>query len=236
MSIHIENLSKHFGSHLVLNELSFTLPEGKCIALLGASGCGKSVLFHTLAGLLPIESGQLLINEQPVANLEVSYMRQKDLLLPWYSLLDNASLPLQLSGMPRAQAHQQVSAHLGRFGLQDFGHHYPDQLSGGMRQRVALLRTLMYEKPLVLMDEPFSALDALTAYELRMFVQSVQKQLGFTLFFITHNVDEALDLADEIWLMQSAEHSPQVQKMEHLPERYEDKRAYLLQQLGVATR
>ncbi|NIZ19829.1 ABC transporter ATP-binding protein [Entomospira culicis] len=232
MAIEINGLSKAFGGHQVLRSLDFSLPSSKRTALLGASGCGKSVLFHLLAGLLSLDSGRMQVDGELVDKLPVSYMQQKDLLLPWYTLLENASLPLVLSGVRKQEAHAQVQSHLARFGLADFTDHYPNQLSGGMRQRVALLRTMIYRQPIVLMDEPFSAIDALSAQQLRLFLKELQEKEQFTLFFITHNVEEALDLADEIWVMHK-ESTPQLQRIDSTGLDYEARRKLLWQALGV---
>jgi ABC-type nitrate/sulfonate/bicarbonate transport system ATPase subunit len=232
--IAVEALVKSYAQHTVIDNLTFTIPSGRSIALLGASGCGKSVLFHLLAGLIPPSSGRILLGDTPLVAGQVSYMQQKDLLLPWYSLQMNAALPLILAGLNKDEAFAQVDSHLEIFGLRGFERHYPNQLSGGMRQRVALLRTLLHRKPILLMDEPFSALDALSAYELRGFTKKLKIESGCTLFFVTHNVDEALDLADEIWIMHK-EKRPQLQILSALSGSYETKRATLHRELGVAT-
>lgn len=223
--IEICNISKSFLEHQVLNNVSMSIPKQKIISLLGASGLGKSVLLHVLAGLIPYDSGGIFIDSLSVNHLDVSYMQQKDLLLPWYTVLQNASLPLIFTKASKKIIEEKVLSKLEFFGLKEFAGHYPSQLSGGMRQRVALLRTLLHEKPIILMDEPFSALDALTAQELRIFLKQLHKEKLFTLLFVTHNIEEALDLSDEIWLMQKS--TPQLYRIESLSGSYEDKKKFL---------
>ncbi|NIZ40346.1 ABC transporter ATP-binding protein [Entomospira entomophila] len=230
--IEIQHLSHAFAEHQVLSDINFTIEKGASIALLGASGVGKSILFHILAGMMQPNSGTILYDGQSIDRLPVSYMQQNDLLLPWYTVEQNVILPAVLQGVERQDALSQVREYLPLFGLTGFGKHYPNQLSGGMRQRVALLRAIMHQQPIVLMDEPFSALDALTGYELRIFVKKLQQEKNFTLFFVTHNVDEALDLADEIWIMQK-NGSSQLKRMNTLEGDYLAKRTRLWQELGL---
>lgn len=230
--IEIKNLSQAFDGAVLFDKLSLSMDEGKVYALLGRSGCGKSVLFHLLTSLLPRDGGDFFYKGQAVEKLPISYMQQRDLLLPWLNVLDNAGLPLVLNGASKEAAQEQVREHLERFGLAEYGRFYPDQLSGGMRQRVALLRALLYRQPLLLMDEPFSALDAVTAYELRLFVKQLQRQEKPTILFVTHNVEEALELADEVWVMSQRParitHTLKVDERQRVRQRDE-----LLQRLGV---
>ncbi len=199
--IEIQELSKAFDGAVLFDKLSLSIDVGKVYALVGRSGCGKSVLFHLLTSLLQRDSGTFWNEGQRVEKLPTSYMQQRDLLLPWLNVVDNAGLPLVINGMDKHVAQETVREHLALFGLAEYGLFYPNQLSGGMRQRVALLRALLYKQPLLLMDEPFSALDAFTAYEMRLFVKQLQQQSKQTILFVTHNIDEALELADEVWVM-----------------------------------
>jgi ABC-type nitrate/sulfonate/bicarbonate transport system ATPase subunit len=199
--IEIKELSKAFNGEVLFDKLSLVMETGTVYALVGRSGCGKSVLFHLLTSLMTRDGGLFFYNNEAVSKLPISYMQQRDLLLPWLNVLENASLPLEINGATRQVAGAQVRAHLAYFGLTDYALFYPNQLSGGMRQRVALLRALLYRQPLLLMDEPFSALDAFTALELRLFVKQLQQQTKQTILFVTHNIDEALELADEVWVM-----------------------------------
>ncbi|NIZ47149.1 ATP-binding cassette domain-containing protein [Entomospira nematocerorum] len=230
--IEIQHLSHAFAEHQVLSDINFTIEQGASIALLGASGVGKSILFHILAGVMQPSKGTLIYEDKSVDCLPVSYMQQNDLLIPWYTVEHNVILPALLQGVKRQDALLRAREYLPLFGLSGFGRHYPHQLSGGMRQRVALLRAIMHEQPIVLMDEPFSALDALTSYELRMFVKKIQQEQQFTMLFVTHNVDEALDLADEIWVMHKTT-TPQIKKMNALQGDYLSKRTQLWQELGL---
>jgi ABC-type nitrate/sulfonate/bicarbonate transport system ATPase subunit len=176
---------------------------GEFVALVGPSGCGKSTLFNVVAGLeLPTE-GEALVDGVSVAGRSgaAAYMPQKDLLLPWLRVLDNAALPLELAGVPRAEARRQAGTHFGRFGLDGFEQSWPWQLSGGMRQRAALLRTYLVGRDLMLLDEPFGALDALTRGGMQEWLLDVWGETRRSVLFVTHDVEEALFLADRVYVM-----------------------------------
>jgi ABC-type nitrate/sulfonate/bicarbonate transport system ATPase subunit len=198
MLLEARNISKSFNGVKVLNCLSFSLRRGGRYALIGPSGSGKSVLFNILGRLTKADSGAIITAPDAA---QASYMQQKDLLLPWLTVADNVTLPLTLGGMPRKAARQEAALLWAEFGLAGYEEAFPAELSGGMRQRAALMRALLYNKPLLLMDEPFSALDALTALQMRLFVKKTLDTFERTLFFITHNIDEALDTADEIFIL-----------------------------------
>ena len=169
--IRLRNISKHFatarGRIAALDTVDLTVGAGEFVTVIGPSGCGKSTLFNVLVGLTPPdEGGELFIEGKPQAidHLlgRVAFMPQRDMLMPWRNVLDNAILAAEIDGVPRAEARSRAAAALDRFGLRGFEHHYPQQLSGGMRQRVALMRTFLFERDIMLLDEPFGALDALT--------------------------------------------------------------------------
>lgn len=187
----------------VFSAMTFALPPGQCLALIGPSGCGKSTLLHVLAGLLPAHEGNVTYGNKPVSDLRgrVSYMQQKDLLLPWRTVEDNAALGLIMQGYTKQAARHMVRDHLPSFGLADAAGVYPHHLSGGMRQRAALLRTLLCRKPIILLDEPFGALDAITRRSMHGQLEHVWHALGASIILVTHDVDEALILADTILVL-----------------------------------
>lgn len=190
----------------MLRGVSLELRRGELVCLLGVSGGGKTTLFNIISGLLPPDSGQVILDGQDITNRpgQVSYMLQKDLLLPYRTIEDNAALPLLLRGVKKAEARQQVSAMFPRFGLEGTEKKYPAQLSGGMRQRAALLRTYMFSRELALLDEPFSALDTLTKSSMHSWYLDVMESIRLSTLFITHDIDEAILLSDRIYLLSGA--------------------------------
>lgn len=203
LNVRIQNISLAYQQKIIYSNLNLDLPAGKWVALLGPSGIGKSSLLRRVAGLShPKEkvAGKIETDNDIPVHQQIAYMAQTDLLLPWFNALENATLGLKL----RAHTHkaQQIDRAISLFeqvGLAHAMHLYPQELSGGMRQRVALVRTLMEDKPIVLMDEPFSALDATTRYKLQeLALQLLQDK---TVLFITHDPFEALRLADILYLM-----------------------------------
>lgn len=182
----------------VLKELALSVEKGEIVGVLGTSGVGKTTLFHLISGLLPLQKGEILLQGQVVQVGDVSYMLQKDLLLPHKTVLDNVVLPHILRGVSEEGAYAEATQKLQSFGLEQVKEQYPHQLSGGMRQRVALLRTYMWGKPFLLLDEPFSALDALTKKEMEDFYLEMHRKLGWTALLITHDVEEVLSMADKV--------------------------------------
>lgn len=202
-TIHIHNAALTLGAQSLFTQLNLELPAGKWIALLGPSGIGKSSLLRMLAGLVKPTEGCITATNQVAVSQQIAYMAQTDLLLPWLNVIDNVTLNLKLSHYSHAQKiANRKKAHelLEKVGLSHAIHLYPQQLSGGMRQRAALVRTLMEDKPIILMDEPFSALDAITRYTLQNLACELLSHK--TVFFITHDPSEALRLAHYIYLMQ----------------------------------
>lgn len=188
----------------VFTDLDLQLPAGQWTCLLGSSGCGKTSLLRMLAGLIEPEHriGGMISDQQdlPLSG-RIAYMAQQDLLLPWLKVRDNVCLQARLSkGKPSADDYARADTLLARLGLAEAIHQLPESLSGGMRQRVALARTLMQDTPVVLMDEPFSALDAVTRHRLQAL--AVEALAGRTVLLITHDPQEALRLGDNIWLFQ----------------------------------
>jgi ABC-type nitrate/sulfonate/bicarbonate transport system ATPase subunit len=185
----------------VLSDITLSVAAGEFVTLVGPSGCGKSTLLSIIAGLEEPSSGSITLNGQVNTRRlgQVGYMPQRDLLLPWRSALDNAIAGLEIQGVSRRAARRQAQALFAEFGLAGFSRSYPFELSGGMRQRVAFARTVLAGGNLVLLDEPFGALDALTRAALQRWLLGIWGQLGMACLFVTHDIDEALLLADRVY-------------------------------------
>ena len=205
--LHVDGVSKRFGSGRervsAIEGVSFDAQQGTFLSILGPSGCGKSTLFNLIAGLMKPSEGDITIGGASVIEKpgQVGYMLQKDLLLPWRTIEDNIILGQTLRGVNKCEALAEAEPLIERCGLMGFERHRPHQLSGGMRQRAALLRTLLTGKEVLLLDEPFGALDAITRLQLQMLLTDVWKEMKKTILFVTHDVDEALLLSDEILLL-----------------------------------
>lgn len=187
----------------VLEHINLTLGEGELVCLLGVSGCGKTTLFNAIAGLARPQQGRVLLHGEDVTGRsgKLGYMQQKDLLLPFRTVEDNVALPLQLRGMRRKEARRVANGYFARFGLDGTQKQYPAELSGGMRQRAALLRTYLFGGSAALLDEPFSALDTLTKSDMHRWYLDVMENIRLSTLFITHDVDEAILLSDRIYLL-----------------------------------
>ena len=210
-----ENITKSYGDKNVLGGISFSLQKGELVSLLGVSGVGKTTLFNMLSGIGKPDGGTVYLNRALLAEEqekddwkvitgmpgELSYMLQKDLLLPHKTILDNVSLPLTLKGMKAKDARETADVYFARFGLEGTQKKYPAQLSGGMRQRAALLRTYLCGNKVVLLDEPFSALDTITKASMQQWFLEVMSELNLSTIFITHDIDEAILLSDRIYIM-----------------------------------
>jgi NitT/TauT family transport system ATP-binding protein len=185
-----------------LRPVDLSVRAEEFVALVGPSGCGKSTILNLIAGLLPPSSGSVLYDGTPVSgpNRKVGYMTQKDTLLPWRSAADNIRIALELKcrAVPRAEAQAQVAQMIELVGLKGFERHYPAELSGGMRKRVALARTLIYQPETLLMDEPFGALDAQLKLLMLDQLQTLTQQRRMTVVFVTHDLGEAITLADRV--------------------------------------
>jgi len=201
--LELRGLSKRFGELEVLRNLSLEARTGEFVAILGPSGCGKSTAFAILTGGTPASSGEVLLDGAPdgAPAGRFAYMPQADALLPWRRVLDNATLGLEVRGMSRREARERVRPLLATFGLDGFEGAFPFQLSGGMRQRAALLRTVVQECEVLLLDEPFGALDALTRAEMQGWLESVWARFRWTVVLITHDVREAVYLADRVYVL-----------------------------------
>jgi len=186
--------------------VDMAVAEGEFVTIVGPSGCGKSTLFNIVAGLMPADPGGAIeIDGHPAASLlgRVGYMPQRDVLLPWRTVLDNAILGLEIQRVPAVEARRRAREVLREFGLEGFEDFYPLALSGGMKQRVALLRTFLFQTDIMLLDEPFGALDALTRSALQEWLSGVSVQHRRTILFITHDVEEAIFLGDRVLVMSS---------------------------------
>ena len=185
-----------------LEGVSLSVNDGEVVALIGPSGCGKSTLLDVVAGLLIPDAGEVRIRGRPLVAAErlgaSAYMRQRDLLLPWRTALGNAALALEVDGTPKRRAMELAGERFPAFGLEGFEDAYPAQLSGGMRQRVAFLRTALAGRPLLLLDEPFGALDALTRAEMQAWLLALLEGGRVAVLLVTHDVEEAVLLADRV--------------------------------------
>lgn len=201
--LEVKNISKSFDEKPVLKDVSIELNRGELVCLLGVSGGGKTTLFNVISGLLSPDNGQVLLDGEDITNQSghISYMLQKDLLLPYRTIEDNAALPLLLKGEKKKNARNKVSPLFEQFGLEGTQKKYPSQLSGGMRQRAALLRTYMFSKDVALLDEPFSALDTLTKSVMHKWYLDVMEKIQLSTLFITHDIDEAILISDRIYLL-----------------------------------
>ena len=184
----------------VLDGITFDVAPGEFVSVIGPSGCGKSTLFDVVAGLERPDAGRVLVDgEDATGRVEhVAYMPQRDLLFPWRSVLDNTALGLEVAGVRRRVARERARALFAPFGLAGFEDARPDELSGGMRQRAALLRTVVQDRPLLLLDEPFGALDSLTRSEMQAWLADVRSRYGWTVLLVTHDIREAAFLSDRV--------------------------------------
>ncbi len=199
----VSHVSKAFSDQEVLKDVTLELHDNELVSLLGVSGGGKTTLFNVISGLLKPEEGQVILDGKDITGQpgNVSYMLQKDLLLPYRTVEDNVALPLIIKGEKKKEARKKVRPYFAEFGLEGTEKKYPSQLSGGMRQRAALLRTYMFSDKIALLDEPFSALDTLTKSAMHKWYLKVMEQIHLSTIFITHDIDEAILLSDRIYLL-----------------------------------
>jgi len=204
MSIYLsKGITKNYDNVPVVKDISLSLPQGGFISLLGPSGAGKTTLFNVLAGIDPPDEGKVYLGDEDITGIpgRVGYMPQKDLLLEHRTVLDNVILPLLIRGEKKKIAREQTAVLFPQFGLSGYEEKYPYQLSGGMRQRAALLRTCQTGSKTILLDEPFSALDAITRAEMQDWYREIALAMGLSTFFITHDVEEALFLSDTVYIL-----------------------------------
>ena len=204
-AVSLRSVSKRFGEVLAVDDVSLDLADRELLAIIGPSGCGKSTLLAMIANLLSPDSGTIRLHGTAQSagspRGQVALMPQRDALLPWRSVLDNAILGLEVHGVPRREARERARTLLPRFGLEAFADALPETLSGGMRQRAAFLRTVLTERSILLLDEPFGALDAITRRALHGWLLDLWDDLGRSILLVTHDVEEALLLADRVAVM-----------------------------------
>jgi ABC-type nitrate/sulfonate/bicarbonate transport system ATPase subunit len=201
--LELEGIRKAFGPTPVLDGVSLHVRAGEFVSILGPSGAGKSTLFQMLIGGLRADSGKIRFDGKPLGaqSGRFAFMPQRDALMPWRRIVDNVTLGLEVRGMGRKPARDKVLPLFPEFGLAGFENHYPAQLSGGMRQRAALLRTVAQERDMLLLDEPFGALDALTRSGMQRWLEAMWRRHRWTALLITHDVREAVFLSDRIYVL-----------------------------------
>ncbi len=198
-----KGITKSYDGAKIVEDVSLCVNEGEIVALLGVSGVGKSTLFNIMSGLEKPDRGEVYLEEECITGSagSIGYMQQSDLLLPFKTVIKNVMIPLRLSGVDKNEAYERALGQLEEFGLDEYKDMYPSQLSGGMRQRVSLARTFLYGKKVMLMDEPFSALDAMTRRDMQSWFKEKAKKHNIASLLITHDIDEALFLADRIYVL-----------------------------------
>ncbi|PEU90907.1 ABC transporter ATP-binding protein [Bacillus cereus] len=199
--LQFHNVSFHYDEKPIINELNASIQDKEFVSIIGPSGCGKSTLFRLITGLEEASTGQIELTE--TKSHPVGYMPQKDMLLPWRTIIENAALPLECQGVQKKEAQIKAKELLHKFGLQGYETKYPKDLSGGMSQRVSFIRTLLTGGEILLLDEPFSALDALTKASLQEWLFEQWKEWEKTILFITHDVEEALFLSNRIFVVEN---------------------------------
>ena len=201
--LEVKGVSKSFEGEKIIRDITLELREGEIVSLLGVSGGGKTTLFNMIAGLSIPDEGKIYLEGEDITGKpgNVSYMLQKDLLLPYRTIVDNVALPLIIRGMKKSEAREKAAGYFEEFGLEGAEKKYPAQLSGGMKQRAALLRTYLFSEKVALLDEPFSALDMLTKGAVHQWYLEVMEKIRLSTLFITHDIDEAILLSDRIYLL-----------------------------------
>lgn len=195
--IKLTDINKSFDNQQILKDISININRGEFVSIVGPSGCGKSTLFNIITGLIRADSGTLSVIG------DIGYMQQKDLLLPWKTIIDNVTLPLDLRGINKKTSREKADKYIGIMGLEGYEHKYPYQLSGGMKQRASFLRTFLCSEDIMLLDEPFGALDAITKGKMQNWLLEMKNTLNNTILFITHDIEEAIFLSDRIYVMAS---------------------------------
>ena len=199
--LEVKNLSYSFGNNPILKDINIHVNENEMVAIVGSSGVGKSTLFNLIAGVLKKQTGKITINGSEDYIGKVAYMLQKDLLFEHKTIIDNVILPLIIAKIDKKEALEEGNKILKQFNLDKYANKYPQQLSGGMRQRVALIRTYMFKRNIFLLDEAFSALDAITKKELHKWYLDLKKEFNLTTLLITHDIEEAIFLSDRIYIL-----------------------------------
>ena len=200
-TLEIKNLSYSFGDNHILKDINIYVKENEMVAIVGSSGVGKSTLFNLIAGVLKKQSGEITIDGSDDYIGKVAYMLQKDLLFEHKTIINNVILPLIIAKIDKKVALEEGRKILKQFNLEKYADKYPKQLSGGMRQRVALIRTYMFKRNIFLLDEAFSALDAITKKELHKWYLNLKNEFNLTTLLITHDIEEAIFLSDRIYIL-----------------------------------
>lgn len=201
--IRTESITKSYSGQKIIEDINIHVEKGEIVSLLGVSGAGKTTLFHVIAGLTSPDSGRVLLEEEDITSKpgRIAYMLQKDLLMEHKKVIDNVALPLVLKGMSRKQARDKVEPFFDGFGLEGYQYKYPAQLSGGMKQRTALLRTYMASTGTALLDEPFSALDTITKESIHKWYLGIMEEIKLATLLVTHDIDEAILLSDRVYIL-----------------------------------
>ena len=202
-TLETRNITMLFGQEEIIRDVSIYVDQGELISLLGVSGSGKTTLFNCISGIYKPTEGHVFLDGEDITGTsgKISYMLQKDLLFPYKTIEDNVALPLIIRGIPRKEAREMAGKHFEEFGLAGTQKKYPRQLSGGMRQRAALLRTYMFSDHMALLDEPFSALDTITKGKMQRWYLDVMEKIRLTSIFVTHDINEAILLSDRVYVM-----------------------------------
>lgn len=203
LKLKTNNLIKSFDGRVIIKDINIELNQGEIVSLVGVSGSGKTTLFNMLSGLLEPDSGNVYLDGEDITGKpgKISYMLQKDLLLPHKKIIENAALGLVVKGMKKKEAREKANQFFVDFGLDGTQEQYPSQLSGGMRQRVAFLRTYLVTEGVALLDEPFSALDTITKSQMHNWYMDIMSKIEMSTIFITHDIEEAIYLSDRIYIL-----------------------------------
>ena len=201
--LEVKNVTKSFDGKTIIKDVNLRLEKGEIVSLLGISGSGKTTLFNAISGISTPDSGKIILDGNDITGKpgSISYMLQKDMLFPFRKIVDNVALPLTISGVSKKEARKRASALFEEFGLEGTQMQYPDELSGGMRQRAALLRTYLASSGVALLDEPFSALDTITKSSMHKWYLDIMEKIKLSTLFITHDIDEAILLSDRIYIL-----------------------------------
>ncbi|MEC9450898.1 MAG: ABC transporter ATP-binding protein [Chloroflexota bacterium] len=202
--LEVSNLAKSFKDKKIFEGISFDLRENEIISILGPSGCGKTTLLNSISGIDDDFAGKITTNTSSVRRIDnFSYSQQKDLLIPWKNVLDNAVFGLEISGTKKDESYPRALSLMSDFKLEGIGNKFPHQLSGGMRQRVSLIRSFLLERPILLLDEPFGSLDSITREDLQDWLLDILKKFRMSSIFVTHDINEAIKISDRIIVMSS---------------------------------
>ena len=193
--IKLKNINKSFDNMEILRDITIEVNKGELVSILGPSGSGKSTIFNILTDIIDSDSGEKEINGH------ISYMYQKDTMVPWKKVIDNIGIPLIFKGKSKKEAREEVKKHIDEFGLSGFEYKYPNKLSGGMKQRANFLKTYLTSKDIILLDEPFGALDAMTKRKMQNWLLELINKMNSTILFITHDIEEAILLSDRVYII-----------------------------------